>query len=167
MRERRLKNQAVCNFQRCHWGAHLRNGPMNLVETIPKDRGTVLAEERTDLALRRTMIAAERTLMAWIRTALSMIGFGFSIYKFFQYLPEEIAAGNIRRPQAPRNLGMSLIALGTLALSAAAWQHRNFLKQIGASQARHVWSISVVVAIAVILIGIITFYGVLLRHGPF
>jgi len=140
---------------------------MNLVETIPKDRGTVLAEERTDLALRRTMIAAERTLMAWIRTALSMIGFGFSIYKFFQYLPEEIAAGNIRRPQAPRNLGMSLIALGTLALSAAAWQHRNFLKQIGASQARHVWSISVVVAIAVILIGIITFYGVLLRHGPF
>jgi len=140
---------------------------MNLVETIPKDRGTVLAEERTDLALQRTIIAAERTLMAWIRTALSMIGFGFSIYKFFQYLPEEIATGNIQRPQAPRNLGMSLIALGTLALSAAAWQHRNFLKQIGASQARHVWSISFVVAIAVILIGIITFYGVLLRYGPF
>jgi putative membrane protein len=140
---------------------------MNLVETIPKDRGTVLAEERTDLALQRTMIAAERTLMAWIRTALSMIGFGFSIYKFFQYLPEEIATGNIQRPQAPRNLGMSLIALGTLALSAAAWQHRNFLKQIRASQARHVWSISFVAAIAVILIGIITFYGVLLRHGPF
>ena len=140
---------------------------MNLVETIPKDRGTVLAEERTDLALQRTIIAAERTLMAWIRTALSMIGFGFSIYKFFQYLPEEIATGNIQRPQAPPNLGMSLIALGTLALSAAAWQHRNFLKQIGASQARHVWSISFVVAIAVILIGIITFYGVLLRYGPF
>jgi putative membrane protein len=140
---------------------------MNLVETIPKDRGTVLAEERTDLALQRTIIAAERTLMAWIRTALSMIGFGFSIYKFFQYLPEEIATGNIQRPQAPRNLGMSLIALGTLALSAAAWQHRTFLKQIGASQARHVWSISFVVAIAVILIGIITFYGVLLRYGPF
>lgn len=140
---------------------------MSLVEPAPKDRGTVLAEERTDLALQRTMIAAERTLMAWIRTALSMIGFGFSIYKFFQYLPEEIAAGNIRRPQAPRNLGMSLIALGTLSLSAAAWQHWNFLKQIGASQTRRVCSISFVVAIAVILIGLITFYGVLLRHGPF
>ena len=140
---------------------------MSLVEAIPKDRGTVLAEERTDLALQRTIIAAERTLMAWIRTALSMIGFGFSIYKFFQYLPEDIATGNIRRPQAPRNLGLSLIALGTLALAVAAWQHRNFLKQIGASQARHVWSISFVVAIAVILIGLITFYGALLRHGPF
>src|SRR6267143_595512 len=123
---------------------------MSLVETASKDRGTILAEERTDLALQRTMIA-----------------FGFSIYKFFQYLPEEIAAGNIQRPQAPRNLGMSLIALGTLALAAAAWQHLNFLKQIGASQTRHVGSLSFVVAMVVILIGFITFYGVLLRHGPF
>jgi putative membrane protein len=104
--------------------------------------------------------------MAWIRTALSMIGFGFSIYKFFQYLPEEIAAGNIRRPQAPRNLGLSLIALGTLALTAAAWQHRNFLKDIGVTQKLH-QSISFIVAIFVILIGLITFYGVLLRKGPF
>jgi putative membrane protein len=140
---------------------------MSLDETAPKDRGTVLAEERTDLALHRTIIAAERTLMAWIRTALSMIGFGFSIYKFFQYLPEEIAAGNIRRPQAPRNLGLSLIALGTLALAAAAWQHRSFLNEMGASKKRRVWSISFVVALFVILIGIITFYGVLLRRGPF
>jgi hypothetical protein len=28
-------------------------------------------------------------------------------------------------------------------------------------------SISVVVAMVVILIGLVTFYGVLLRHGPF
>jgi putative membrane protein len=140
---------------------------MSLVGVALKDRGTLLAQERTDLALERTIIASERTLMAWIRTALSMIGFGFSIYKFFQYLPEEIAAGNIQRPQAPRNLGMSLIALGTLALAAAAWQHRNFLKRLGASQQRHGWSVSFVVAMAVILIGIVTFYGVLLRHGPF
>src|ERR1700744_816592 len=102
-----------------------------------KDRGTVLAEERTDLAYQRTIIAADRTLMAWIRTALSMIGFGFSIYKFFQYQADEIAAGQIRRPQAPRNLGLSLIALGTLALMAATWQHRHFLKAIGASQKNH------------------------------
>ena len=88
---------------------------MSPVETAQKDRGTILAEERTDLAFERTIIASERTLMAWIRTCLSMIGFGFTIYKFFQYQAEEIAAGNIRRPQAPRNLGLTLIALGTVA----------------------------------------------------
>jgi putative membrane protein len=140
---------------------------MNPADAAQKDRGTVLAEERTDLAFQRTIIAAERTLMAWIRTAISMIGFGFTIYKFFQYLPEEIATGNVRRPQAPRNLGLTLIALGTLALVAAAWQHRRFLNQLGASQNRHIWSISFVVAIFVVLIGVIALYGVLLRSGPF
>ncbi len=136
------------------------------VETMPKDAGTILAEERTDLALQRTIAAGERTLMAWVRTSISMIGFGFAIYKFFQYLPEEIAAGTVQRPQAPRNLGLSLITLGTLALAAAAWQHRNFLSTIGASKLRH-FSLSFVIAICVVLIGVITFYGVLLRHGPF
>jgi putative membrane protein len=140
---------------------------MSPVETAPKDRGTILAEERTDMAFERTIIASERTLMAWIRTALSMIGFGFTIYKFFQYQADEIAAGKIQRPQAPRNLGLTLIALGTVALSAAAWQHRVFLNRLGAHQSRHVWSVSFAVAMAVILIGIATFYGVLLRHGPF
>src|SRR5271154_3590926 len=136
-------------------------------ETTSKDRGTVLAEERTDLAVLRTVMASERSLMAWIRTALSMIGFGFTIYKFFQYLPAQIAAGNIRRPDAPRNLGLTLIALGTLALAAAAWQHRRFLNDLGASESRHFWSVSFMVSILVVLIGALTFYGVLLRHGPF
>jgi putative membrane protein len=140
---------------------------MTVIKTSPVDRGNVLAQERTDLAVYRTVIAADRTLMAWIRTALSMIGFGFTIFKFFQYLPEEIAAGNIQRPQAPRNLGLTLIALGTLALFAAAWQHSSFLKKMGQPETRKVWSLSFVVAVAVILIGVITFYGVLLRHGPF
>src|SRR5712675_638356 len=98
---------------------------MSLAEIALKDRGTVLAEERTDLALQRTIIAAERTLMAWIRTALSMIGFGFSIYKFFQYLPEEIATGNIQRAQC--NKAHAQIA-----------RHRNFLTEIGAPQTQRV-----------------------------
>jgi putative membrane protein len=140
---------------------------MGPVQAAQKDRATVLAEERTNLAVERTVMASERSLMAWIRTALSMIGFGFSIYKFFQYLPEDVASGKIARPYAPRNLGLSLIAVGTLALAAAAWQHRRFLNEIGASHARHFWSVSFVVAILIILIGVITFYGVLLHQGPF
>jgi putative membrane protein len=140
---------------------------MGPVDAPPKDRGTILAEERTDLAIERTRIASERTLMAWIRTANSMIGFGFSIYKFFQYVPEEIAAGNIQRPNAPRNLGLTLVALGTLALAAATWQHWSFLRALGSSSMQRMWSVSFVVAICIVLIGCITFYGVLLKKGPF
>ena len=140
---------------------------MSRIEGEHQDRGTVLAEERTDLAIKRSAIAAERTLMAWVRTAISMIGFGFTIYKFFQYLPSDVAKGKIPHPTAPRNLGLTLIVLGTLALAGATWQHWHFRKDIGASEAQHMWSISFVVAIAVVLIGILAFYGVLMREGPF
>jgi putative membrane protein len=139
---------------------------MSVVGTAAKDRATVLAEERTDLAFRRTIIAADRTLMAWVRTSLSMIGFGFTIYKFFQYMPEDVTAGNIRHPHAPRNFALTLIALGTLALSASVWQHFNLLKELGV-HTRCVWSISFIVAIAVITVGVLTFYAVWLRRGPF
>jgi putative membrane protein len=137
------------------------------VETLPKNEATVLAEERTDLALQRTVIAGERTLMAWVRTAISMIGFGFSIYKFFQLIPAEIVAGNVPHPHAGRNLGLTLIALGTLALAAGAWQHRNFLKQIGAPAKQRGWSLSLTVAATVVVIGVLAFYSALLRVGPF
>jgi len=137
------------------------------VENTPEDRGTVLAERRTNLAIKRSAIAAERTLMAWIRTAISMIGFGFTIFKFFQYMNEESSVASIRHAETPRNLGMTLVAVGTLALAVAAWQHRVFLKDIGESQAQHVSSISFVVAIVVVLIGLLTFCGVLLRVGPY
>ena len=140
---------------------------MSHVEGEHRDPGIVLAEKRTDLAIKRSAVAAERTLMAWVRTAISMIGFGFTIVKFFQYLPSDVAKGNILHPNAPRNLGLTLIALGTLALAGATWQHWNFRKEIGASQPHHIGSISFVVAIAVVLIGVLTFYGVLLRHGPY
>ncbi len=133
----------------------------------PNDTTTTLSERRTDLATRRTLIAAERTLMAWIRTAISMIGFGFTIFKFFQYVPEQLASGTVRHPEAPRNLGLTLVALGTLALGAAAFQHRSLLKDIGLSQIRHVWSISFAVAIAVVFIGLLAFWGILTRQGPF
>jgi putative membrane protein len=45
------------------------------------DRGTDLAEQRTDLALTRRCLAAERTLRAWLRTSSSLIGFGFTMVK--------------------------------------------------------------------------------------
>jgi inner membrane protein YidH len=126
------------------------------------------SEGKIDLGLRRTIFASERTLMAWIRTSLSMIGFGFTIYKFFEYLPKDLASGKVRRPEAPRNLAMTLIALGILVLVGAVWQHWHFLKEEGVtSHAKGFRSLSIVVAILIAMIGVIAFYGVLWRSGPF
>ncbi len=50
------------------------------------DAGAAHIPGSTELALDRTYLAHDRTLMAWVRTATSLISFGFTIYKFFQYM---------------------------------------------------------------------------------
>lgn len=131
------------------------------------DRSTELAEQRTDLALQRTIVAEDRTLMAWIRTSISMIGFGFSIYKFFQYLRESEHIVLKTRPHAARNLGLALVALGTLTLIVAAIQHRGFLNRIGAREGKYLWSLSFIVAVLMILVGVMAFVSILTGEGPF
>src|SRR5678816_4635012 len=64
----------------------------------------------------------ERMLISWVRTSLSLISFGFTIYKFFQYLVQSKAA-EAEAQRGPRNLGMSLVAVGTLVLLAATFQY--------------------------------------------
>jgi putative membrane protein len=132
----------------------------------PALTSTELAIQRTDLALVRSRMAADRTLMAWIRTALSMIGFGFTIYKFLQYVRE--SEGALVRPQGPRNFGLALILLGTCGLVAASIQHWKSLKSMEAGkQVGHVWSLSLTIASFIVLIGFLAFLSVLLRMGPF
>ncbi|MEN6519850.1 MAG: DUF202 domain-containing protein [Armatimonadota bacterium] len=130
------------------------------------DKSTQLAEERTNLARQRTIIATERTLMAWVRTSISLIGFGFTLAKFFQYLGRIEVFGRVRA-QAPRNLGLTLVALGTLSLIVAAIQHRIYLNQMGVKEGRYLWSLSFIVAIFVVLIGIFVFIGMLSGEGPY
>ena len=70
------------------------------------------------LALERTRLAYERTLMAWVRTATSLISFGFTIYKFFQYLREG-RAGTFDGAFGPRPFALMMIAIGLVALLLA------------------------------------------------
>ena len=141
-----------------------------MAEETPKpapDRNTQLAEQRTDLALQRTRIAEERTLQAWIRTALSMIGFGFTIYKFVHELQRNLPPGEVARPESARNLGLALIALGTIAVAAAMFQHWQFLDALGIKPLRRPISLAFVMAFFVGLLGALAFIGVYFKAGPF
>ena len=79
--------------------------------------------DSTQLAVQRTVLALERTLMAWVRTATSLITFGFSIYKFFQYLAETEAVAPRPRLLGPREFGMAMISIAIVMLVAASAQH--------------------------------------------
>ena len=75
----------------------------------------------------RTRMSAERTLMSWLRTAVSMIGFGFTIVQFFERFHEMAGVKAAAIPEAPRTLGLMLIAAGTLSLIVAAVQYHTLL----------------------------------------
>ena len=133
-------------------------------DAAPPSTSDRLARERTDLAGNRTVIAADRTLMAWIRTALSMISFGFTIFKFLHAFVES-GAIHLRRPNAPRNLGLFLTALGTGSLVAGLIQYVQMLRQIQISALRT--SVSFYVAFAVIVLGLTVLIGIVAKAGPF
>jgi putative membrane protein len=124
----------------------------------------------------RTRMALERTLMAWVRTGLSLIGFGFTIVQFFQRLNDMQGVAPALRPQAPRNMGLALIAAGVFALFVSGWQYRRLVKYLWSndfkplagmdSTGMHpVYSQSPLLAvlIGVIVIGLFAFFAVLLR----
>jgi len=137
------------------------------MESPAKDRGTILAEERTDVALERTRMAAERTLMAWVRTTLSMISFGFTIFKFFEYLRETGAPARWH-PGMPQNLGRFLVVLGTGMLALAVIQHWVFLKRLKERPGKKMpVSLAMIAALLITLMGFLALANLLFRIGGF
>ena len=127
---------------------------------------TELAGRRTELAFDRNRMAADRTLMAWIRTAVSLIGFGFSIFKFFQYTREAEAFTNIRA-QGPRNLGMAMVILGTLLLAVAIVEYFLYVRRL-AAQANHSIPISTALIAAFVIsgLGLLALVNLIFHIGP-
>lgn len=128
------------------------------------DRNTQLAEQRTDLAKERSFLAAERTLMAWVRTSLSMISFGFTLVKFFEYLVTSRGplTGAFGRPWSTTTVGLAMIIIGTLALIAAIFQHRQLLLQLQRIEGLTPrWSLALMVATCVAVLGVYAFASLL------
>ncbi len=119
----------------------------------------------------RTRLSLERTLMSWVRTAVSLIGFGFTIVQFFERLGGMEGIDPAMQPQAPRYLGLALIAAGVASLLISVWQYRtmiNYLQtgsfeQLAGIDKTPVHTPLYAVSIALIFIGLFAFFAVLTR----
>jgi putative membrane protein len=121
----------------------------------------------TKLSMQRTRNSAERTLMSWIRTSLSMITFGFTAYKFLEYVRQAEKGSHAMRVQGPKNVGLALIALGTLGLMGALWQHVAMMKELRQAGGKFPLSVAFGIAVLMALLGVMLFLSVMLRFGPF
>jgi putative membrane protein len=117
----------------------------------------------TDLAVDRTRLAHERTLMAWVRTSVSLISFGFTIYKFFQYMRDQ-GQPIQERAFGPRRFAIFLIAIGLISLALATIQHRHDMKTMRANYANIPYSMATIVAGLVAILGVVTFVAVVFRQ---
>jgi putative membrane protein len=144
--------------------------------TVEPNVATKLAMRRTGMAFQRTRMAADRTLMAVIRTSLSLIGFGFTIYQFFNKLKE---SGVLRGPAASeRNFGSSLVLLGIAMLILGIIYHVRFMLELRHQRAEmksegliyaesnFPASLVMIVALILLLLGVFTALSMVMHAGP-
>jgi putative membrane protein len=114
----------------------------------------------------RTVMALERTLMAWIRTSLSLISFGFTIFKFLEAMQDRSSPGV--RGNAPRNLGLFLICLGIGVLVLAMFQFVQARRAVlSYSENKPPFSLSLIGAIGVLIVGLFTLLNIFFGFGGF
>ncbi|MGA8533391.1 MAG: DUF202 domain-containing protein [Candidatus Tumulicola sp.] len=70
-------------------------------------------------------LAYERTALAWTRTSLALIGFGFTIDKFFEGVQGRSSSTFAINP---RSLGITMIGFGLLSLALSLFELREFRK---------------------------------------
>ena len=137
---------------------------------------TELSARRTGMSFQRTRLSADRTLMSVIRTSLSMIGFGFTIFQFFQKLK---AAGTLPTDRAPRSFGLALVYLGVGILMLGIVYHLLFMHGLRQERAQLIeaqmvhgesgFPISFTLTVAVLLLtfGLLAIISMVFEVGPF
>jgi putative membrane protein len=119
----------------------------------------------------RTRLSLERTLMSWARTSVSLIGFGFTIVKFFEQIGDMPGVLPAASPEAARYLGLAMIAAGVVGLVISILQYRQIMKYLWEPQFSAIagirekpgWTPLLMVSVLLTLIGIFTFIALVFR----
>lgn len=137
----------------------------------PASRFSVEPNASNHFAWIRTQLGLQRTLMAGVRTSVSLIGFGFTVAKFFEGVNQDTGSAGRWGPEGPRDVGLILIGAGVISLLIFLWQfHRaatylssGDFKVIATAQKRRLHVSAYMTAIVVVLVGVAAFGIILFR----
>jgi putative membrane protein len=115
------------------------------------------APDQLTLALERTYLSHERTLMAWTRTATSLIAFGFTPFKFFEFLHERGEPERGPRILGPRAFGLLMIGIGVFTLALATVQHSRQMRRLRRQFPEAPFSLALALAALIACLGILGF----------
>lgn len=156
-----------------------RPEPADDAQTAPPieaDPDRESAARQVGMSFQRTRMSADRTLMSVIRTSLSLITFGFTVFQVFKRLAD---SGTLHGSLAPRRFGVALAVLGIGMLAVGIVYHLRFMAELrGRRRAmRHDHlihgesgfpvSLTVLVAFALLALGITAVLGMALKLPPF
>jgi putative membrane protein len=135
------------------WGA----GP----DHARHDSSDELAQDRTDMAAERTLMAADRTLMAWVRTSLSMYSFGFTIYKVLEGFVQ--AGSNLPRSETPRDIGLFLTVMGTVAIVMGTIEYAQTLRELNTMKEVRLRRPAFLMALLMSVMGVVLFFSIITK----
>jgi uncharacterized membrane protein YidH (DUF202 family) len=104
---------------------------MNRQEPLARDT----AGEQVDPGLLNSKLSADRMLMGWTNMTVSMIGFGFAIYEILR--DKRVEGAVLPGANTPRNVGMYLVATGTVGIVMGSVSYVRTLRRL---RARHRFS---------------------------
>ena len=95
-----------------------------------------------------------------------MISFGFTIYKFFEFLAQDKSVAHVNRLVGPRGVALILIAIGLAGLALATFDYRYQIAHLRAQYpgGPHHSSATLAVATMVAGLGVFGFVVVMLRQ---
>jgi putative membrane protein len=131
----------------------------------------VVHQKETHFSWLRTRMSLERTLMSWVRTATALIGFGFTIFQFFERFNQMAGVEGPRHPGASRLIALGLIGCGTGALVVAIMEYRLMLRYLWSPEFGEIAGLretqgttpALIVAVFLALVGLVALGTVALR----
>jgi putative membrane protein len=95
--------------------------------------------------------------MAWTRTATSLITFGFTLFKFFEYLHERGETARGQQVLGARTFGLIMIGIGVFTLVLATVQHWLQMRRLCAQYPNAPFSLAFLLAGLIACLGVFGF----------